>query len=116
MKNLIKQKKEKKQVRKRRIRAKIIGTAQVPRLSVFRSNKHIYTQLIDDKKGITLASASDLKIKGNKKEKSKLVGESITEKALKLNIKKSKFDRGGNKYHGRIKILSEAVKNKGLKI
>ncbi len=116
MKNLIKKKNKDKQARKRRIRAKIFGTAQLPRLSIFRSNKHIYSQLIDDKKGETLASASDLGMKGNKKEKSKLVGESIAEKALKLNIKRVKFDRRGNKYHGRIKILSEAGKSKGLKI
>ncbi len=116
MKDFIKQKRKNKQARKRRVKAKIFGIANVPRLSVFRSNKHIYTQLIDDNKGETLASASDLEIKGNKKEKAKLVGDLIAEKALKLNIKKVKFDRGGNKYHGRIKILSEAGKDKGLKL
>src|SRR3954469_8687176 len=91
-----------------RIRAKIAGTAQKPRLSVFRSNSEIYAQLIDDDNAVTLASASsrDKDIaaqKVNKSEKSKLVGAAIARKAVDLGITACIFDRGGNLYHGRVK-------------
>ncbi len=108
--------------RRKRIRAKIFGTKEVPRLSVFRSNKHIYAQIIDDERGVTMVSSSDFNIKdlkkGNenltKKEIAFKVGESLAKKALKKGIKKVAFDRGGYKYHGRVKSLAEGVRKGGL--
>ena len=102
-----------------RIRAKIAGTAQKPRLSVFRSNADIYVQLIDDDNSATLASASsrDKGIaaqKGNKSEKSKLVGQAIARKAKDLGIETVVFDRGGNLYHGRVKQVAEGAREGGL--
>ena len=118
----IKGKRQKKERRHRRVRAKVIGSAERPRLCVFRSNQHIYAQLIDDQKGKTLVSARDLDIKtiksksglSGKKAKSFSVGELIAEKAIKLKIKKVVFDRGGYKYHGRVKALAEGARSKGL--
>ncbi len=113
---------EKLEARKRRhkrIRKKIFGTAKIPRLCVFRSNKHIYAQLIDDEKGHTLISASDLEIKLEKKltkvEKSKEVGKLIAKKAKEVGIERVVFDRGGYKYHGRVKALAEGAREGGLK-
>ncbi|HEU0110374.1 MAG TPA: 50S ribosomal protein L18 [Flavisolibacter sp.] len=102
-----------------RIRAKIAGTAQKPRLSVFRSNTEIYVQLIDDDNAATLASASsrdkDIAAQsGTKSEKSKLVGQAIARKAKELGIEKVVFDRGGNLYHGRVKQLAEGAREGGL--
>jgi large subunit ribosomal protein L18 len=102
-----------------RIRAKIAGTAQKPRLSVFRSNRDIYVQLIDDDNGVTLAAASsrdkDIAAQGgNKSEKSKLVGQAIARKAKELGIEGVVFDRGGNLYHGRIKQVAEGAREGGL--
>lgn len=87
-----------------------------PRLSVFRSNRHIYAQVIDDSKGITLVSASSMEVTdgGTKTEVAKKVGYLLAEKALKLKISKVVFDRGKFKYHGRIKALAEAAREKGL--
>jgi len=105
---------------RRRIRKVSVGTAERPRLSVFRSNSAIYAQVIDDSKGITLVTASsrdkDLsKTKGNKSEVATLVGKSIAEKAKKAGIDKVAFDRGGNLYHGRVKSLAEGAREAGLK-
>lgn len=102
-----------------RIRAKIAGTAQKPRLSVFRSNRDIYVQLIDDDNGVTIAAASsrekDIAAQaGNKVEKSKLVGQSIARKAKELGIENVVFDRGGNLYHGRVKAVAEGAREGGL--
>ena len=103
-----------------RIRRKIgEGTAQKPRLSVFRSNADIYVQLIDDLNGQTLAAASSKEKaiaaqKGNKVEKSKLVGEAIAKKALELGIKTVTFDRGGYLYHGRVKSVADGAREGGL--
>ncbi len=102
-----------------RIRAKIAGTAQKPRLSVFRSNADIYCQLIDDVNGVTLAAASsrekDIKAQaGNKVEKSKLVGQSLARKAKELSLENVVFDRGGNLYHGRVKAVAEGAREGGL--
>ncbi|MBS1621854.1 MAG: 50S ribosomal protein L18 [Bacteroidetes bacterium] len=102
------------------IRKKISGTAQKPRLSVFRSNTEIYVQLIDDVKGLTLASASskdkDIKAQsGNKSEKSKLVGQSIARKASGLGLSEVTFDRGGYLYHGRVKAVADGAREGGLK-
>lgn len=104
------------QARKRRIRAKISGTAERPRLAVFKSIKAIHAQIIDDTKGVTLAAASDLKIKkGNKIERAKAVGKSLAEAALAKKIEKVVFDRGGYIYHGRVQALAEAAREGGLK-
>ena len=102
-----------------RIRRKIKGTAEMPRLSVFRSNTEIYCQLIDDDKAVTISSASskDKAIsaqKSNKTEKSKLVGQAIALKAKELGIEKVVFDRGGNLYHGRVKAVADGAREGGL--
>ncbi|MER3317955.1 50S ribosomal protein L18 [Flagellimonas lutimaris] len=104
---------------RRRIRKVSFGTEARPRLSVFRSNKEIYAQLIDDDKGVTLAAASsrdkDVDSKGSKSEIATNVGKAIAEKALKLGVEAVAFDRGGNLYHGRIKSLAEGAREAGLK-
>jgi large subunit ribosomal protein L18 len=99
-----------------RIRKRITGTATKPRLSVFRSNKSIYCQLIDDVNGVTLASASskEFPVKGNKVEQSSLVGKEIAVKAINLNISKVVFDRSGYLYHGRVKALADGARDGGL--
>ena len=100
-----------------RVRTKISGTAECPRLNVFRSNTQIFAQIIDDVKGVTLASSSsvELKIKnGGNVEGAKLVGKDIAEKAKKLKIKNVVFDRGGYLYHGRVQALAEAARENGL--
>lgn len=103
--------------RKHRTRVKIKGTAQRPRLSVFRSLKHIYAQIIDDEKGQTLVAASDrdLSAKFDKRETIAYeTGKILAKRALEKKIKKIVFDRGGYKYHGRIKALAEGVREGGL--
>ncbi len=101
--------------RRFRIRKKIEGTKEVPRLSVFRSNKEIYAQLIDDITGTTLASASSLKLKnGGNVEGAKEVGKEIAKLAKELKIKKVVFDRGGYKFHGRVASLANAAREAGL--
>ena len=102
-----------------RIRAKVAGTAQKPRLSVFRSNREIYVQLINDDAGVTIAAASSkekdiVAQKVNKTEKSKLVGQSIARKAKELGIEAVVFDRGGNLYHGRVKAIADGAREGGL--
>jgi len=111
---------ERRQKIRYRIRKKVAGTAQKPRLSVFRSNAEIYVQLIDDANGQTLAAASskDKSIaaqKGTKSEKSKLVGEAIAKKATELGIKDVMFDRGGYLFHGRVKSVADGAREGGLK-
>ena len=113
------EKQQKKQRRHKRIRAKIVGTNNCPRLSVFRSNRHIYVQLINDQKGRTLISLSDLKIKtakgrGNKTEVAAEIGKQVAKMALKKKIKKIVFDRAGYKYHGRVKAVAEGARQAGL--
>lgn len=102
--------------RKRRVRAKISGTKDAPRISVFRSNRSIYAQLIDDEKGVTLASASlkEVKVVKGKTEASSLVGEALAKKALAKKIKKARFDKGGYNYHGRVKALADGARKGGL--
>ena len=104
---------------RRRIRKISIGTEARPRLSVFRSNKEIYAQLIDDDKGVTLAAASsrdkEVDAKGSKSEVATAVGRAIAEKALKLGFATVSFDRGGNLYHGRVRSLAEGAREAGLK-
>ena len=102
---------------KKRIRGKVTGTAECPRLTVYRSNKQIYAQIIDDLSGTTLASASSLKIKDNlpKKEIAAKVGEDVAKKALEAGIETIAFDRNGYLYHGRVKELADAAREACLK-
>jgi len=118
--------------RRKRVRAKMFGTANQPRFSVFRSNKHIYVQLIDDAKGKTIFSINDLELKKKRKGtddktviKSKielkgklatayLLGKLVAKKALEKKIKKVIFDRGSYKYHGRVKAVAEGARMEGL--
>ena len=105
--------------RHKRVRNKISGTSECPRLAVFRSNKNISVQLIDDVKAVTLASAStldaDIKTKKANKEAAREVGTLIAKKATKLKIEKVVFDRGGYIYHGVVKEVAEAAREAGLK-
>ena len=102
-----------------RVRAKISGTPECPRLDVFRSAKHIYVQIIDDVNGVTLVSAStvekDFGAYGGNKEAAKKVGEIIAKRALEKGIENVVFDRGGYIYHGRVKELAEGAREGGLK-
>lgn len=103
---------------KKRIRKSIRGTSDIPRLSVFRSNKQIYAQIIDDVQGNTLASASSRAITEDKETKiqtAEKVGKMLAEKALTAGIEKVVFDRGGYLYHGRVKSLADGARNGGLK-
>ena len=131
----IKSKKDKRLQRHIRLRAKISGTQERPRLCVFRSHKHIYAQLIDDEKGKTIVSASDFNLPKFKSKKDSIdkkigklelkkfrkvsiayhVGESIAKKALEHKIKSVVFDKGGNKYHGRVEALAQGARDNGLK-
>ncbi len=100
---------------KKKIRVKIKGTSERPRLTVFRSNKFIYAQVINDITGKTLAQASDVKItKGTKTERAKEVGKMIADVAIKAKIKKVVFDRNGFKYTGRIKLIADEARASGL--
>jgi large subunit ribosomal protein L18 len=110
---------ERRQKIRHNIRKKVAGTAQKPRLSVFRSNTDIYAQLIDDDNGVTLAAASSkekdiVAQKVPKTEKSKLVGTAIARRAKELGITTAVFDRGGNLYHGRVKNVAEGAREGGL--
>lgn len=109
---------QKRSNRRRRIRARVFGTAEKPRLSVFRSNKYLYAQLIDDKVGQTICSArEDDKLKkkaGNSVEAAKLVGETLGKAAVDKGIKEAVFDRGGYLYTGRIKALADGARSAGL--
>ncbi len=105
------------QRRHMRVRGKISGTAERPRLSIYRSNKNIYAQLIDDVKGVTLASAStlDSEVSGNTKtEQAAGVGALIAKRGVEKNISSVVFDRGGYLYHGRVQALAEAARENGL--
>lgn len=111
-------KKFRKQRIKYRVRKTVFGTVEKPRLSVFKSNRQIYAQLIDDVAGHTLMAASSRQDKSaqnvTKIEQAKITGKSIAEKAAKANIKEVVFDRNGYLYHGRIKSLAEAAREAGL--
>ena len=109
-------------IRHARVRRKISGTTERPRLSVFRSLNHIYAQVIDDIKGNTMVSGStlepeikkDLKANASKKDIAKLVGGIVGKRATNVGIKRVVFDRGGYKYHGRVKALAEGAREEGL--
>ena len=106
--------------RHRRVRGKISGTAERPRLDVFRSAKHIYAQVIDDEAGVTLCSASSLEKgfegNGGNVEGAKKVGEMVAKKCLEKGIETVVYDRGGFIYHGRVKALAEGAREAGLKL
>lgn len=104
-------------IRHRRIRRRVRGSSDRPRLSVFRSNKQIYAQVIDDQAGHTLVSASSIEdglIDGGKIDSAQNVGKLLAERAIQHGINKVVFDRGGYKYHGRVKALAEAARSEGL--
>ena len=112
---------QQRQKRHRRVRVQVHGTAERPRLNVFRSLRHIYAQLIDDTVGRTLASAGTLDAelrqglsKVKKTEQAKLVGELLAKRALEKGVKQVVFDRGGYKYHGRVKALADGARSAGL--
>jgi len=119
----VKSKQQYKIIRHRRIRAKITGTKERPRVAVFKSNQYIYAQVIDDKAGKTLASASNYggkktktKTKDKKSEGASKVGEALAEKMKKTGITEAVFDRGGFKFHGRVKAVAEGLRKGGIKI
>ncbi len=116
-----KKKIENRKKRHRKIRGRINGTKDRPRLCIFRSNRHIYAQLVNDETGKTLASANDIEVKASKKKdlsakqaKAYSVGELIAKRGKKLKIKEVVFDRAGYKYHGRVKALAEGARSGGL--
>lgn len=109
------------EVRHRRVRARVMGTGARPRLNVFRSSQHIYAQIIDDTVGHTLVSAStiDAEVRAglgslNKTEQAKLVGQTLAKRALAIGVKAVVFDRGGYRYHGRVKSLADGSREGGL--
>ena len=100
-----------------RVRKKVTGTAERPRLAVYRSNRHIYAQLVDDLAARTLASASDTAGGGgDKTARAKKVGQELAEKARAAGVERAVFDRGGRLYHGRVKALAEGAREGGLNI
>ncbi len=116
-KEKIKERRRERLRKKIKLKQKILGAAEVPRLVVFRSSKHIYAQIVNDIEGKIITSASSLKLRDEKKtktEKAVEVGKMIAEKCLALGIKKVKFDRNKYKYHGRVKALAESARNHGL--
>ncbi len=110
---------EKRNKIKRRVRKNIYGSSERPRLSVFRSNKQIYAQIIDDENGVTLVSASSYNSKEvegkSKSEQAVIVGKAVAEKAIKAGVTTVVFDRNGYQYHGRVKSLAEGAREGGLK-
>ena len=108
------------EIRKRihsRIREKLAGTSERPRLNVYRSLNHIYAQVVDDQKGETLVSASSIKLKtGGNVSAAKEIGKAIAEQAVAKGIKRVVFDRGGFLYHGRVKALADAAREAGLEL
>jgi len=104
-------------MRHKRVRAKVLGTSERPRVSVFKSNRHVFAQIIDDVSGKTIVSSKvDSKAKGRKVEVAAKIGEMLAEKAKEVGIKEAIFDRGGFKYHGRVKALADGIRKGGLKI
>jgi large subunit ribosomal protein L18 len=112
------QKRAHREKRRKRVRRKIVGTANRPRLSVYRSNVNIYAQLVDDDAARTLAAADSREVgeAENRKDAARKVGELIARKAQEAGIEVAVFDRGGNKYHGRIAALAEGAREGGLKL
>jgi len=120
----IKMKQERRNIRHRRVRARIHGTANRPRLSVFRSNRRVWTQLIDDERGATLVSAheGEVILSGKQKKgegkiaRAEKVGMLVAERASSRNIKAAVFDRGGYRYHGRVKAVADGARKGGLRM
>ena len=112
------QKRMHREKRRKRVRRKVVGSADRPRLSVYRSNVHIYAQLIDDDAQVTLAAADSRGVGSaeSRKEAARKVGELIASRASEAGIETAVFDRGGNKYHGRIAALAEGAREAGLKL
>lgn len=108
--------------RHRRVRTKVRGSAEVPRLAVFRSNRHVYAQLIDDAGGRTLAAASTLEpavrveLRGSPSEVAAGVGRLVARRAIEAGITAAVFDRGGFRYHGKVKALADAAREQGLRV
>lgn len=116
MTDLQKLKKQLHQRRSNRVRAKVRGTAQAPRLRVFRSLKHLAVQAIDDQRMVTLASAGDQKIKGKTRQvKAEMIGKAVAEKLLAQGIDRAVFDKSHYKYHGLVKAVAEAARAAGLR-
>jgi len=106
---------EQRQKRHRRVRKKVVGTAERPRLTVFRSNRHTYAQLVDDFAGRTLAAASTLTVDGaDPKTRAKAVGKAVAEAAKKAGVTQATFDRGGFMYHGRVRAVADGAREGGL--
>ena len=100
-----------------RVRRKVNGTPDRPRLAVYRSNRHIYAQLVDDRAARTVASASDAELaEGNKTARANRVGKLLAERAKEVGVEQAVFDRGGRLYHGRVKALAEGAREAGLRI
>ena len=112
---MIKSKKASRKKVRLAIRKKVSGTSERPRLAVFRSNKEIYAQIIDDLTGTTLTSASSSEAKGNKTEQAAVAGKLIADNAKKVGVESVVFDRGGFLYHGRVKALADSAREAGLK-
>lgn len=112
------QKRAHREKRRKRVRRKVFGTPERPRLSVYRSNVHVYAQLVDDERGHTIAAADSREVgeAENRKEAARKVGELVARKAADAGIEEVVFDRGGNKYHGRIAALAEGAREGGLKL
>jgi len=112
------QKRAHREKRRRRVRRKISGTPERPRLSVYRSNVHIYAQLIDDERGHTIAAADSREVgeAEDRKDAARKVGELVARRAADAGVEEVVFDRGGNKYHGRIAALAEGAREGGLKL
>mgnify|MGYP000385045586 CR=1 FL=1 len=102
--------------RKKRVRGKIFGTEATPRLSVFKSNKYFYTQVIDDTKGVTLCAADSKKVGTVNKENAKIVAKDLSDKLKKTNIETLVFDKNGYKYHGVIASFADALRDSGIKL
>jgi large subunit ribosomal protein L18 len=100
-----------------RVRKRVTGSAERPRLAVYRSNRHIYAQLVDDGKAVTLAQASDREVSGaTKTERAKAVGELIADRAKDAGVERVVFDRGGRLYHGRVAAVADGARERGLQI
>jgi len=115
MNKKVKIKRQKRKLRQKRVRSKVFGTAKRPRFSVYKSLSNCYVQLIDDQAGKTLIALDDRKLKGNKTKRAQELGKNTAEAAKKNKIETVVFDRGGFKYHGRVKAVAQGARDAGLK-
>lgn len=118
MPNIVEKKRAHRDKRRARIRRRISGTPERPRISVYRSNNYTYLQLIDDEAGHTLVAVDTREIEGaeSRTDAAYKAGETLARKAIEAGIEKAIFDRGGNKYHGRVKAVAEGTRSSGLKV